>query len=550
MKRRMDDITQAQLTAALEAAAAQLERQQAYLDSTKEELYALAERGDDEAAAYYVRKRLNDDEMTQEDVALLERAINNLTMEAALLGGLIFDFKGGYYENRDKALFCRAIAEQDDDKQAHKELTKAAKKKELAAVYRAEERLFASLLAVYTAQSGASGLRLKVRQADRGECEFKDGYVVEVKDLRGGGAETLMTLFNRTGAKEAEFYQTAVQRLRDVCADNRLFRTARIELYAGTAQAVLGEQDFAQRAAQDELQTRRERFFGGAADSQPRKVGDANIEITVRQDKALHAAVCPQCGNPLNANNTCGFCTYAEPGNGAESANEDTAQIRITQSSAMEALVCEMCGGAVRLDDTGLRGVCVHCGTSYLLRDNALVETLRGINVGGMLADKPQDAQMPDVTFVRSALLGGKLTTVLPSDFSALSPDLKRIKYPRYAPEFVYSSPDTTVNLCFGVKYDVPFAEEDVTAAGEETLAVLKKILPQAKFGQPQKKTAGGHNVYFFDFISPAADQSVYNAMFFLSLDGVRVNGSWNCLAKDRWFYAPVFDLAVRTMEF
>ena len=135
----------------------------------------------------------------------------------------------------------------------------------------------------------------------------------------------------------------------------------------------------------------------------------------------------------------------------------------------------------------------------------------------------------------------------MPESFEVMSDELRRIKYPVNAPRYIYTTPDTTVNL--NVNLGGTLNSEDVAAFGKQMLAMLKNAFPSAKFGEA-KIIESTVNIFFVEFISVAIDQPVYNAMFFFSLDGKQGVGSWNCLGKDRWYWAPIFEHAIKTMEF
>ncbi|MDE6362631.1 MAG: hypothetical protein K2L53_06595, partial [Clostridia bacterium] len=162
-------------------------------------------------------------------------------------------------------------------------------------------------------------------------------------------------------------------------------------------------------------------------------------------------------------------------------------------------------------------------------------------------ADMPEDAELPQVEFVRAGIVEGAITAIMPRNFIVMSDEIRKIKYPVNAPKYIYTTPDTTVNL--NVNLNGSLQEKDVFDFGRYMLTALKNAYPTAKFGEA-KLIEKPRKVFFIDFITAGMDQSIYNAMFFFSYNGKQGIGSWNCLGKDRWFWAPVFEHAVRTMEF
>ena len=94
-----------------------------------------------------------------------------------------------------------------------------------------------------------------------------------------------------------------------------------------------------------------------------------------------------------------------------------------------------------------------------------------------------------------------------------------------------------------------PLKDSDVFAFGQQMLGALKGATPTAKFGEAKQVTRK-RNIMYFDFIVAGIDQPIYNMMFFFSFGGQQGIGSWNCLGKDRWYWASVFEHAIKTMEF
>ena len=267
-------------------------------------------------------------------------------------------------------------------------------------------------------------------------------------------------------------------------------------------------------------------------------LSDAEINITISDGERLKGDVCPACGGALNQNGVCLFC-----GN----VREKTDAIEIQRVNDLEALICTQCGSPIILDGNGKTAYCPACGTTFIVKGNALDCSVGGINYETIRADMPQGSKLPDVKFVRARIADGKITAVMPESFEVMSDELRRIKYPVNAPRYIYTTPDTTVNL--NVNLGGTLNSEDVAAFGKQMLAMLKNAFPSAKFGEAKiiESTA---NIFFVEFISVAIDQPVYNAMFFFSLGGKQGVGSWNCLGKDRWYWAPIFEHAIKTMEF
>ena len=276
-----------------------------------------------------------------------------------------------------------------------------------------------------------------------------------------------------------------------------------------------------------------------AAESDAVKIlSDTEIKVKISDDGQMRRNICPNCGGALDENGVCASCG---------TAREKSDEIEICRANEFKALICTQCGCPVNLEDKGNTAYCPACGTTFVISGSALDCTVGGINYKSIRADMPQGCELPNVKFVRARIAEGKITAVMPENFTVMSDELRRIKYPVNPPRYIYTTPDTTVNL--NVNFGGKLAVEDVVAFGKQMLASLKNTFQSGKFGEAKIITSNTV-VYFIDFISVAIDQPIYNAMFFFSLDGKQGIGSWNCLGKDRWYWAPIFEHAIKTMEF
>ena len=79
---------------------------------------------------------------------------------------------------------------------------------------------------------------------------------------------------------------------------------------------------------------------------------------------------------------------------------------------------------------------------------------------------------------------------------------------------------------------------------------VVMRLHPASKVIDSTVIDALGHNIAYFDFVSAAIDTNVYNLMFFFSLRGTLLMGSFNCLQQDMEDWKEVFIQMLQSIKF
>ncbi len=513
---------------------AQERQEEFYENASIETLRNLVENGDDEACAYYINKRINEDQgIDWDDIEYLDSAIKNLNYSASLIGAYIYGLKNSRFKDVEKEYFSYAVCEQYADSDAHKELDKAYKKNSSLI-----DEVDRAILSVCLDRWAASTLRgekyfsftVQLNKADKSSDlpDWKSAYALEICLTHENGRET-----------DPEELYIAYVRGKDKDLNTLCGNIA--EILSVIAQKT-------GLSAGDIYVDGKKRFHYGASvtakknktDDAVKIVSDAKLNVSVIDEGRLKSNICSYCGGPTDLGGVCSVC-------GKKQNDQDDGSIVIRQGKNAEALKCTQCGSPVKLDENAKTAYCSACGTTFAVNGSALTDGIFGLNYENIRADMPEGAQLPQVEFVRASIAEGAITAVMPRNFIVMSDEIRKIKYPVNAPKYIYTTPDTTVNLNFSIKGDLQ--EKDVFDFGRYMLTVLKNVYSTAKFGEA-KLIDKPRKIFFIDFITAGMDQSIYNAMFFFSYDGKQGVGSWNCLSKDRWFWAPVFEHAVRTMEF
>ena len=499
-----------------------------YFNASEEELMTLLFNGDDNACAHYVLCRLRNNSITDNDLKYLDNALDNINCDCALIGCFLYGDKKSPYYDEKKAYYCYAITEQYGFAKAHRILKNYGKRAKL--IDETDDLVLFNKLKMWISQLKNKYCAFSVDVVPAGYfdvIDYKNAYFVTARLEQPNGyqtdKETVYCAFVR-GRDNGAYFDRLTDNLieafdiiakRNNIPQGEIYIKGELKYNYGNAKPMV-------KAKSDAVEI----------------LSDAEIKIKISDGERLESNICPACGGTLGEDGACPSC-----GN----IRGKTDGIEIRRANELEALICTQCGSPIVLDDNGKTAYCPACGTTFIVKGNALDCAVGGINYENIRADMPQGFELPDVKFVRARIADGKITAVMPESFEVMSDELRRIKYPVNAPRYIYTTPDATVNL--NVNFGGSLDSKDVAAFGKQMLAVLKNSLPSAKFGEA-KIIASSGNIFFVDFISAAIDQPVYNTMFFFSLDGKQGIGSWNCLGKDRWYWAPIFEHAITTMEF
>ena len=123
-------------------------------------------------------------------------------------------------------------------------------------------------------------------------------------------------------------------------------------------------------------------------------------------------------------------------------------------------------------------------------------------------------------------LLDGKITMQLPTEFTTMSDEVRKVKYPgANAPSVVMTDATTTVNVALDHK------PVNITPAQVKDLEpALRQQLASARINSGGLQTLNGHEFLVMDFDTPAQDGIIRNVMAMTSLDDRLLVVSYNCM--------------------
>lgn len=138
----------------------------------------------------------------------------------------------------------------------------------------------------------------------------------------------------------------------------------------------------------------------------------------------------------------------------------------------------------------------------------------------------------------------------MPEKFFGFNNDFKEIMYPYgNMPKYVFGGEDIQFQMIFNItpnkienhqlKEFLPIAKKIITQAGPRVHVVQSGIITKEE-----------HQVAVMEFVSRAVDMSVYNMMFYYSLEGQLMMGSVNFPFKDKEKMIPAAKEILESLRF
>jgi hypothetical protein len=129
----------------------------------------------------------------------------------------------------------------------------------------------------------------------------------------------------------------------------------------------------------------------------------------------------------------------------------------------------------------------------------------------------------------KRSILSDRIEILLPKNFTVMSEEMAKIKYPsERRPTLIYTNDETSVNIAFNL-LTTKIKDSEITEFKAATKSNLDKAYSNANFLKDTIITNNNKNIGVLELITPALDTKVYNLMFFMELDGKLLLGSINC---------------------
>lgn len=154
------------------------------------------------------------------------------------------------------------------------------------------------------------------------------------------------------------------------------------------------------------------------------------------------------------------------------------------------------------------------------------------------------------VSVVEQPLLDGKMSIRMPNLFFLMSKEIAALKYPsERRPTLIYTDDSSTINLAFNLTPH-RLKEDGVAAFQENMIDILEQAQPSADWLDTEVIKIDEKTVGFLEIITPAIDGDIFNLMFFASIEGLALIGTFNCMEDDLETWRPVARAMMESLQF
>lgn len=144
------------------------------------------------------------------------------------------------------------------------------------------------------------------------------------------------------------------------------------------------------------------------------------------------------------------------------------------------------------------------------------------------------------IEFTKMDFYDGQIQMHIPAAFEVMESDLMDIKYPSSRrPDYIYTSESTSINVTLKIMEQQIKAEE-LENFTQTMMEILQKMQPTTNMLDIGFNEVNDVQIGYFDFITPALDNKIYNLMFLFIVGENVTMGSINCLKKEMNIWKPI----------
>lgn len=153
------------------------------------------------------------------------------------------------------------------------------------------------------------------------------------------------------------------------------------------------------------------------------------------------------------------------------------------------------------------------------------------------------------ISFERRLLAKETITMMLPKDFVPMPPEIARMKYPsEHRPETILTEETGSVNLMFQYM-DGEVDNTTIEIFRNQVFGMMKRVNSGIKEREMGAVDVAGVRIAYVEFSNNAMDGKLYNLMFYLSVKGKPLMGSFNCMTKDMKYWKTIAFEMMQSIE-
>jgi hypothetical protein len=154
-----------------------------------------------------------------------------------------------------------------------------------------------------------------------------------------------------------------------------------------------------------------------------------------------------------------------------------------------------------------------------------------------------------EIELEKRSLLDNKIEIRVPKEFVEMPKEMVAIKYPgQNKPKLILTNEATTTNLAFSLTSSE--ANPGLIKTYKDLFVqTYKTSFPSATWLSEGITEINGKQVGYLKLITEAADQKIFNYVFFTDLEGKLLIGTFNCVEKDMKVWQPVGEEMVESLR-
>ena len=138
------------------------------------------------------------------------------------------------------------------------------------------------------------------------------------------------------------------------------------------------------------------------------------------------------------------------------------------------------------------------------------------------------------IHFNKTLLFNDRVSVMLPENFVPMLPEIVEVKYfSGKRPDEIYTSLDMSVNFTF-TDLGISGNDEDTRLAVGLIKQIIRNANPGYEFFEENEDVEKEVIINRFDFKSYGIDDEAYNIMYLASTGNSLIQGTFNCLYRDR----------------
>lgn len=143
--------------------------------------------------------------------------------------------------------------------------------------------------------------------------------------------------------------------------------------------------------------------------------------------------------------------------------------------------------------------------------------------------------------FERKELIAGAVSVMLPIVFQEMNENIKKLKYPAEGrPQYIKTSADTTVNLCFSL-LDQDITDNQIPYLKDQMRSMIMRMQPANEFMENKIEQKDNQLFGWFAYKGYTIDEPIYTHMFVTNIGDKVFHGTFSCLFSEMKLWKNAF---------